>query len=141
MPDALVRAIVAADQAAVAAALRGRSEAERAEAARIVVPAVTHEGDFGWFVRGADGGLEWHERKGYYERRLRVAAGTCAAVAALGTGTLKEPASIGAWRLAFCDPVRHAEILLERRATGRTRSSRGSCARRPGSRRGRTSGR
>ena len=31
--------------------------------------------------------------------------------------TLKELRAIGAWRLAFCDPVPAAEILLERRAT------------------------
>ena len=117
MPEALLAAIVAVDEAAVYAALRGRSEAERAEAAQIIVPAVTHEGDFGWYVRSADGGLEWHERKGYYDGDREWRQAQVLLVAALGTATLKDLRAIGAWRLAFCHPVPAAEILLERRAT------------------------
>jgi hypothetical protein len=115
MIDALLEAIVTEDPAGVRAALRDRSEAERAHAARIVVPAMAQEG-YGWFERGNDGGLEWRERVGYDDGDREWRQSQVLQVAALGTATLKELRGIGAWRLSFSDPAVVAEVLLDRRA-------------------------
>ena len=111
--DALLDALVAADTPGVREALRTSTEAERAEAARIVLPAAARQ-DRGWYERGGDGGLEWHE-VGYYDGDRDWRQAQARELAAVGTGSLKELRSLGAWRLSFLDPVALSNVLLDRR--------------------------
>ena len=114
MIDALLDALVAADTPGVREALRTSTEAERAEAARIVLPAAARQ-DLGWYERGGDGGLEWHEAR-VLRRRPRLAPGASTSeLAALGTGALKELRGLGAWRLRSSTRSALPSVLLDRR--------------------------
>ena len=112
--DALLDAIAAADGPAVVAAVRAATEPERAEAAKIVLPAAMHEGR-GWFERGADGGLEFHEREDYYAGDFDWRQWQVVRLAAIGTGTLPDLRRVQAWGLSFLDPETVAALLLDRR--------------------------
>lgn len=111
--DALLDAVLAADPEAVVAALRGRSEEERAAVAPTLL-AAPHS-HYGWLVRGDGGELTWRERDTSDEELMREHAfNTAFGLAVLGTASLAQMRrSANAPRLY--DERAAAAVLLGRR--------------------------
>ncbi|MDA0183055.1 DUF6493 family protein [Solirubrobacter phytolaccae] len=113
-PDTLLDALVAADQAGVMSALRGREEAERRAAAKLLM-AAPHR-DFGFIERAPDGGLvavprtEWTNEASMREYEQ----GKLFYLALLGTASM-EQLRRHAWALSCVDDAPAATVLLERR--------------------------
>jgi hypothetical protein len=116
MDDALIAAIVAADTDGVVAALRGRSEADRAAFAKVLVPAQVAADGYGVFARGPDGGLRWNSRTGPAgDRALQHEYDQSPVVnlAIIGTATPQQMRRV-AWSLSWFDDDAGAAVLLDR---------------------------